>query len=168
MHSGVLTRFLTNCCTHQRKDMNAKRKHHGNKSTNSHICHEAWAAKYRPFLKVVDLWVKSLPLVIEYNFSGLPEEVQESFLHRHWIFTKSSNMCAWTGLDYSEHSRQLTIKLFKTGPVCCGSLRVSLQYIRLSVAGMLFWHLPFVMLFFHQYEQPHKGSECHHQSISAS
>lgn len=50
------------------------RDSHWNKQLTDILLYEAWAAKYRPFLKVVDLWVKSLPLVIQYNSTRLPEE----------------------------------------------------------------------------------------------
>lgn len=55
------------------------------------MAYEAWAAKYRPLLKVVDIWVKSPPLVMKYNSAGLPEERRRKrFSVDECIRTKSS------------------------------------------------------------------------------
>lgn len=135
------------------------------------ISHEARAAKCRPFLKVVGLWVKSLPLVIKYHFARLPDEWgrNHSSIHSVDPYQKFKHKCAWMRLHYSKHSRQLQLSFTNLAQLVVGSL----QHTCLSVAGTLFWLLSFFLFYlfiylFFQFELPHKESECHHQSISAS
>lgn len=153
------------------RDVNAKDSYatkKKKKSTNTLMAYEAWAAKYRPLLKVVDIWVKSPPLVMKYSFSRPPwGKTQGSFLRRRvYPNQKFTSTRAWMRLYYSKHSRQLQLSFYKPGPVCCcvESLCVSLQHTRLSAAGSAV----LAPVFPRRFMSCHKVSECHRQSISAA
>ena len=138
------------------------------KSTNSQMAYEAWAAKYRSLLKVVDIWVKSLPLVLKHNFTRPPWGKKQGSFLRRWAYPnqKFTSTRAWMRLYYSKRSRQLQLSFYKPGPVCCCGESLCQPAAHMPVCSWLrcFGSCLLSSLFL----SCHKASECHRQSISAA
>lgn len=128
------------------------------KGTNSYLSPQAWAAKYRAFLKVVDLWVKSLPLVIEYNITRLPKERIRNHFPTVDSSPKFNHLCFIEVFFYSKHIRQLQLSFKNLAQFVVGSHCVTLWHTCLSVAGKLFWLLSFLFLLF----------SCHTKRVNAT